>query len=62
MADTSLRYALQAFNSGGQAVAKGEVRTSTDALVTALPSYWATIDNADADIPRGKYAWIRQRG
>jgi hypothetical protein len=62
MADTGLRVALQAFNTAGQAVAKGEVRISSDALVTALPAFWATIDDADADIPRGKYSWIRQRG
>jgi len=63
MADTGLRYALQPFATGTQVVAKGEVRLSTDAAVTgSSASFWATIDTADPDIPKGKYAWDRIRG
>jgi hypothetical protein len=63
VADTGLRVATQAFtHTSGQTVSKGEVRTSSDALVTALPGFWTVLDNADPDIPKGKYAWVRQRG
>jgi hypothetical protein len=62
MADTGLRYALVAFAAVGQVVSKNEVRTSSDALVTAHPANWATIDNADPLIPQGKFAWDRIRG
>ena len=35
---------------------------TADTAVTNNPQFWATLDNADADIPRGKYAWDRIRG
>jgi hypothetical protein len=62
MADTGLRYALQPIATGTQVVSKGEVRLSTDAVVTANTALWATIDTADTDIPKGKYGWGRIRG
>jgi hypothetical protein len=62
MADTGLRVALQAFAVAGQVLSKNEVRTSSDAVVTAQPQFFAVIDNADPDIPKGKYAWDRIRG
>jgi hypothetical protein len=62
MADTGLRVALVAYAAPGVVVSKNEVRTSSDALVTASPASWAIIDNADPLIPQGKFAWVRQRG
>ena len=63
MADTGLRYALQPIAQGTQVVAKNEVRLSTDPVVTATGvAFWGTIDTADTDIPKGKFAWDRIRG
>jgi hypothetical protein len=62
MADTGLRVATQAISLPTQTISKGEVRLTADAAVTANPQFWATIDTADADIPRGKYGWVRIRG
>jgi hypothetical protein len=62
MADTGLRYALQPIAWSNQNIAKGEVRLTADAVVTNNPQFWATIDTADADIPKGKYKWVQHRG
>jgi hypothetical protein len=63
MADTGLRYALQPIAFGNQVIAKGEVRLTADAAVTGTgTAFWGTIDTADTDIPKGKFAWDRIRG
>jgi hypothetical protein len=62
MADTGLRYALHSFAWSNQVISKGEVRLTADPAVTANTALWATIDTADADIPKGKYGWGRIRG
>lgn len=63
MADTGLRYALQPIAWAGQVIAKGEVRLTADPVVTGTGvAFWATIDTADTDIPKGKYEWQRSRG
>jgi hypothetical protein len=64
VADTTLRYALQPFaHTSGQVVAAGEVRVSSDSVVTTTPAaWWGTIDNANTDIPKGKWKWVQHRG
>lgn len=48
MADvTTYRHALVAFAWGGQLVAQGEVRPSTDPAVVGNPQFWDTVTDVD---------------
>jgi hypothetical protein len=62
MADTGLRAAKEPFAWGAQVLSKGELRLSTDAVVVALPGFFTTVDNANAEISQGKWAFDRIRG
>jgi hypothetical protein len=62
MADTGLRAALQPFSWGTQTLSRGELRLSTDAVVVALPTFFTTVDNANAEFSAGKFALDRIRG